>query len=178
MFGGVRQNSIFYILEKTDDGLDIKTGQVVNVSNPQPKYNQYGGATPSFNSQPEMVVDIKVRVGDEDVDFKQLNTSLSIANSGSVIVSDNREAISAEVDGIVAMSKQHIDATPYHERIVKTSDEVKRIINPQFRKEKEQEEKMNMLEDEVTGIKETLGEMMNMLSSALGQSKPKSKKEE
>jgi hypothetical protein len=34
-----------------------------------------------------------------------------------------------------------------------------------------------MLEDEVIGIKDTLGEMMNMLSSALGHSKSKSKEE-
>jgi membrane protein insertase Oxa1/YidC/SpoIIIJ len=60
---------------------------------------------------------------------------------------------------------------PYHEKILATSDEVKKIINPQFRKEREQEEKMNVLEGEVSNIKNTLGEMMNMLSSALGQPK-------
>lgn len=170
MFGGLRENNIFYVLEKTEDGLKIYVGQVANVSNPHAKYNQFNGTMPNY-SQPEMVVDIKVKSDDKDFDFKDLNVNLSIANSGNVIVSDNREAISAEVDGIVATSKIHIEATPYHEKILATSDEVKKIINPQFRKEREQEEKMNVLEGEVSNIKNTLGEMMNMLSSALGQSK-------
>lgn len=170
MFGGLRENNIFYVLEKTEDGLKIYVGQVVNVSNPHAKYNQFNGTMPNY-SQPEMVVDIKVKSDDREFDFKDLNVNLSIANSGNVIVSDNREAISAEVDGIVATSKIHIEATPYHEKILATSDEVKKIINPQFRKEREQEEKMNVLEGEVSNIKNTLGEMMNMLSSALGQSK-------
>lgn len=170
MFGGLRENNIFYILEKTEEGLKIQTGQVANISNPHPKYNQFNGNMPNF-SQPEMVVDVKVKAEDKEFEFKNLNVNLSIANSDNVIVSDNREAISAEVDGIVAMSKSHIEATPYHEKILATSDEVKRIINPQFRKEREQEEKMNVLEGEVSNIKNTLGEMMNMLSSALGQPK-------
>ena len=170
MFGGLRENNIFYILEKTEEGLKIQTGQVANISNPHPKYNQFNGSMPNF-SQPEMVVDVKVKAEDKEFEFKNLNVNLSIANSDNVIVSDNREAISAEVDGIVAMSKSHIEATPYHEKILATSDEVKRIINPQFRKEREQEEKMNVLEGEVSNIKNTLGEMMNMLSSALGQPK-------
>lgn len=170
MFGGLRENNIFYILEKTEEGLKIQTGQVVNVSNPHPKYNQFNGGMPNY-SQPEMVVDVKVKADDKEYEFKQLNVNLSIANNENVIISDNREAISAEVDGIVAMSKSHIEAMPYHEKILDTSDEVKKIINPQFRKEREQEEKMNVLEGEVSNIKNTLGEMMNMLSSALGQSK-------
>lgn len=36
---------------------------------------------------------------------------------------------------------------------------------------------MTVIEDEVVGIKDTLGEMMSMLSSVLGQSKPKRKEE-
>lgn len=40
MFQSLRQNSLFYILEKGDN-LNLKVGQVVNVSNPQPKYNQF-----------------------------------------------------------------------------------------------------------------------------------------
>ena len=58
----LRQNSLFYILEKGDK-LNLKVGQVVNVSNPQPKYNQFQTTMP-YNPQQEMVVDVKVKVGD------------------------------------------------------------------------------------------------------------------
>jgi hypothetical protein len=56
-------------------------------------------------------------------------------------------------------------------------DNVLRDLNPSFKKEKEQEEKMSMLEGEVIGIKDTLNEMMGLLSNALGTPKPKKKEE-
>ena len=173
MFSGLRQAGMFYILEKGDE-MNLKIGQVVSVSNPQPKYNQFG--TPNYGAHPEMVVDVKVKVGEEVMEFKQLGANMNIANSGNVVVSDSKEAMSAEVEGMMRNSKQIIESIPYHEKVIISCDAMLRDLNPAFAKEKEQEEKMSMLEGEVTGIKETLGEMMNMLSSALGT--PKSKKKE
>lgn len=174
MFQGVRPSSLFYILEKGED-LNLKVGQVVSVSNPQPKFNQFPATQPF--GQNEMVVDIKVSVGDETLEFKQLGANQTIANSGNVVVSDSREAMSAEVEGLLRTSKGILDSVPYHEKVLISCDNILRDLNPSFRKEKEQEEKMSMLEGEVMGIKDTLGEMMSMLSNALGQSKSKKKEE-
>ena len=174
MFQGIRQGNLFYILEKGDE-LKLRIGQVVGVSNPQPKYGQFN--TPTFG-QPEMAVDVRVKVDDETMDFKQLNANASIANSGNVVVSDSKEAMSAEVEGLLRTSKGILDSIPYHEKVIVSCDAILRDLNPTFKKEKEQEEKMTMLEGEVMGIKDTLGEMMNMLSSALGPSKSKNKVKE
>lgn len=174
MFQGLRQNALFYILEKGED-LRLRVGQVVSVSNPQPKYGQYG--TASYITHPEMTVDVRVKVDDETLDFRQLNASASIANSGSVVVSDSKEAMNAEVEGLLRTSRSVLDSVAYHEKMLASGDMVLRELNPSFRKEKEQEEKITMIEDEVVGIKDTLGEMMSMLSSVLGQSKPKRKEE-
>jgi hypothetical protein len=174
MFQGVRQNGLFYILEKGDD-LRLRVGQVISVSNPQPKYGQFG--TPNFGSQPEMTVDVRVKVDDETMDFKQLNANASIANSGNVVVSDSKDAMSAEVEGLLRTSKAILESVPYHEKMLASCDTVLRDLNPSFKKEKEQEEKMTMLEGEVSGIKDTLNEMMGLLSNALGQSKSKKKEE-
>lgn len=171
MFSGLRQAGLFYILEKGEE-LKLRIGQVISVSNPQPKYGQY-----SYGSQPEMTVDVRVKVDDETLEFKQLNANASIANSGNVVVSDSKEAMNAEVEGLLRTSRGVLDSVSYHEKMLASCDVILRELNPSFKKEKEQEEKMSMLEDEVIGIKDTLGEMMNMLSSALGHSKPKSKEE-
>lgn len=171
MFSGLRQAGLFYILEKGEE-LKLRIGQVISVSNPQPKYGQY-----SYGSQPEMTVDVRVKVDDETLEFKQLNANASIANSGSVVVSDSKEAMNAEVEGLLRTSRGVLDSVSYHEKMLTSCDTILRELNPSFKKEKEQEEKMSMLEDEVIGIKDTLGEMMNMLSSALGHSKSKSKEE-
>lgn len=175
MFSGLRQNGLFYILEKGED-LKLRIGQVVSVSNPQPKYSQFGAG--GFAAQPEMTVDVKVKVDDEVIEFKQLNANASIANSGSVIVSDSKEAMSAEVEGLLHTSRGILDSVSYHEKVLASCDGILRDLNPSFKKEKEQEEKMTMLEGEVTGIKDTLRDMMSMLSNALDQSKSKRNKEE
>lgn len=175
MFQAVRQGNLFYILEKGDE-LKLKIGQVVSASNPQPKYGQFN--TPAFGSQPEMMVDVRVKVDEETMDFKQLNANASIANSGNVVVSDSKEAMSAEVEGLLRTSKAILESIPYHEKMLVSCDAILRDLNPTFKKEKEQEEKMTMLEGEVIGIKDTLNEMMGLLSNALGAPKSKRSKEE
>ena len=162
---------MFYILEKGDE-LRLKVGQVVSVSNPQPKYGQFG-----YAAQPEMVVDVKVKVDEETMEFKQLSANASIANSGNVIVSDNKEAMSAEVEGLLHSSKGILDSVSYHERVLASCDEILRELNPTFKKEKEQEEKIGLLEEKMVGIEGTLSDMMSMLSNVLEQSNKKGKEE-
>lgn len=168
MFSGLRQNSLLYILEKSDNGLVLKTGVVDSFSNPSPKMNQYGvPITPNYGQQQELYVDIKVKVDDDIVEFKQLGANLSIANSGNVVVSDSREMMDAEVDGQMNISKRHIEATPYHEKILSSCEPIKRQLNPQFAKEKEQEEKIGLLEQRMGGIEGALNSIKSMLSQSL-----------
>lgn len=175
MFQGVRQGSLFYILEKGEE-VNLKTGQVVSVSNPQPKFNPLQITQPY--AQSEMVVDIKVKVGEDTLEFKQLGANQTIANSGNVVVSDSREAMSAEVEGLLRTSRQIIESVPYHEKVLVSCDAMLRELNPTFAKEKEQEEKIGALEEKMNGIEGTLSDMMSMLSNALGQSKSRKLKEE
>ena len=50
MFSGLRTNSIFYVLEKGEEPT-LKIGQVVSVSNPQPKFPTYQPG--QFSAQPK-----------------------------------------------------------------------------------------------------------------------------
>lgn len=175
MFSGLRQNSLFYILDKGEE-LNLKVGQVVSVTNPQPKYKQYSPM--QSYTQPEMVVDVKVKVGDDSVDFKQLGANLSIDNSGNVVVSDSKEAMSSEVEAMLRNSRSIIDSVPYHEKVIQSCDAMLRELNPQFAKEKEQEEKIDALEEKMGGIETTLNQMMGILSEAIGNTKSKKSKEE
>lgn len=174
MFQANRQGNLFYILEKGEE-LRLKIGQVVSVSNPQPKYGSQF-SVPAFG-QSEMTVDVRVKVDEETMDFKQLNANASIANSGNVVVSDSKDAMSAEVEGLLRTSKAILESVPYHEKMLVACDNVLRDLNPSFKKEKEQEEKIGALEEKMVGIEGTLNDMMSMLSSALGQSKSKKKEE-
>lgn len=170
MFQGLRQGALFYIIDK-GEGVSLKVGQVVSVSNPQPRYNQFG--TPTYGAQPDMVVDVKVKVADEVMEFKQLNASINIANSGNMVVSDSKEAMSAEVEGLMRSSKQIIDSISYHEKVVTSCDAMLRELNPQFAKEKEQEEKIGALEERMGNIDDKLSAMFDLLSDTLGKRKTK-----
>lgn len=171
MFQGVRQNSPFYILEKGDE-VKLKIGHVISVSNPQPKYNNQFGSGPSYGNQQDMFVDIKVKVGEETMEFKQLNASMNIANTSNLVVSDSKEAMSAEVEGLLRTSQQVLDSVPYHNKVLESCDTMLRDLNPQFAKEKEQEEKIGMLEDKIVNIDDKLNRMFDMLSDTLKR-KPK-----
>lgn len=174
MFQANRQGNLFYILEKGEN-LKLKVGQVVSVSNPTPKYNT------QFNIQPigqsELVVDVRVKIEDETMEFKQLNATASIANSGNLVVSDSKEAMNAEVEGILRTSRQIIESVPYHEKVIVSCDAMLRELNPQFAKEKEQEEKIGMLEERMGNIDDKLNKMFDLLSDTLERKSKKTKEE-
>lgn len=166
MFQGLRTNSLFYVLDKGENP-NLRVGQVVSVSNPQTKYPAFNNG---FTPQPmETVVDVKVKLGDEEVDFKQLPANGQIANDKNLVVSDNKEAMSAEVDAMLRQSKAILESVDYHERVVKSCEGMLQQLNPQIAKEKEQTEKINKLEGKVSGIEGKIDKMMGWLQQTMSK---------
>lgn len=164
MFSALRQGNLFYILEKGDSP-KLKVGYIVSVSTPQPKYST------NYN-QPfsmESTVDITVKVGDENQEFKQVPGSLSIANFGvsNIVISESKDEMNKEIDAMLRASRQIIDSIPYHQNVVKSCEEILKELNPQFAKQKDQEDKINNLETKVEGIEDTLDDIRKMLTKAL-----------
>lgn len=150
MFQGLRTNSLFYVLDKGENP-NLRIGQVVSVSNPQTKYPTFNNG---FTPQPmETVVDVKVKLGDEEVDFKQLPANGQIANDKNLVVSDNKDAMSAEVDAMLRQSKAILESVDYNKRVVESCEGMLQQLNPQIAKDKEQTEKINKLEGKVSGIR-------------------------
>ncbi len=165
MFSALRQGSPFYILEKADEPR-LKIGSVVSVSQPAPKYAQTYIPNQNFT---ETVVDVVVKVGEEEIKFEKIPSSLSIANFGQngVVVSESKEAMNTEVEGMLRTSRNILDSIPYHEKVVDVCDSMLRQLNPQFAKEKEQEEKIASLESKVGGMEGKLDRIADMLAVAL-----------
>lgn len=160
MFQGLRTNSLFYVLDKGENP-NLKIGQVISVSNPQTRYPSFNNG---FTPQPmETVVDVKVKMDDEEVDFKQLPANGQIANDKNLVVSDNKEAMSAEVDAMLRQSKAILESVDYHERVVKSCEGMLLQLNPHIAKEKEQAEKISKLEGKVSGMEGKLDKMMGLL---------------
>ncbi len=166
MFQGLRTNSLFYVLDKGENP-NLRIGQVVSVSNPQTKYPTFNNG---FTPQPmETVVDVKVKLGDEEVDFKQLPANGQIANDKNLVVSDNKDAMSAEVDAMLRQSKAILESVDYNKRVVESCEGMLQQLNPQIAKDKEQTEKINKLEGKVSGIEGKIDKMMGWLQQTMGK---------
>ena len=166
MFQGLRTNSLFYVLDKGENP-NLRVGQVVSVSNPQTKYPAFNNG---FTPQPmETVVDVKVKLNDEEVDFKQLPANGQIANDKNLVVSDNKDAMSAEVDAMLRQSKAILESVDYNKRVVESCEGMLQQLNPQIAKEKEQTEKINKLEGKVSGIEGKIDKMMGWLQQTMSK---------
>ena len=166
MFQGLRTNSLFYVLDKGENP-NLKIGQVVSVSNPQTKYPTFNNG---FTPQPmETVVDVKVKINDEEVDFKQLPANGQIANDKNLVVSDNKDAMSAEVDAMLRQSKAILESVDYNKRVVESCEGMLQQLNPQIAKEKEQTEKINKLEGKVSDIEGKIDKMMGWLQQTINK---------
>jgi hypothetical protein len=71
-----------------------------------------------------------------------------------------------------------LDSVPYHEKAMESYKEMKLRINPQFAKEKEQEEKIGALEEKMGNIDDKLNKMFDLLSDTIGHSKSKKNNKE
>ena len=162
MFSTLRQNSPIYILDKKGSPV-LKKGIIETVS---PQRSRTG----SFYGQPmDMVVDITVSVDGSKEEFKNIPASLSIANDGNLVISESKEAMSTEVDSMLSISKQILESVDYHQEVIKKCEQILKDLNPQFAKDKLQEEKINSLEERMGGVEDTLGDIKDMLSKALNK---------
>lgn len=160
MFSTLRQNSPIYILDKKGSPV-LKKGIIESVS---PQRSKSG----SFYGQPlDMVVDIVVNVDSSKEEFKNIPASLSIANDGNLVISESKEAMSTEVDSMLSISKQILESVDYHQEVIERCEQILKDLNPQFAKDKLQEEKINSLEERIGGVENTLGDIKDMLSKAL-----------
>ena len=162
MFSTLRQNSPIYILDKKGSPV-LKKGIIETVS---PQRSRTG----SFYGQPmDMIVDIRVNIDGTSQEFKNIPANLSIANDGNIVISETKEAMSTEVDSMLSISKQILESVDYHKDVIEKCEQILKDLNPQFAKDKFQEEKINSLESRIGGVENTLGDIKDMLSKVLNK---------
>ena len=162
MFSTLRQNSQIYILDKKGSPV-LKKGVIESVSSQRSR-------TGSFYGQPmDMIVDIRVNIDGTSQEFKNIPASLSIANDGNIVISETKEAMSTEVDSMLSISKQILESVDYHKDVIEKCEQILKDLNPQFAKDKLQEEKINSLESRIGGVENTLGDIKDMLSKVLNK---------
>lgn len=154
MFSALRQGSVIYILEKGENPT-FKVGQIVSIT--QPNYSNnflMNGST----------IDINVKVGDQNMDFKNVPSSQSTATYNNVIIAETKELMSNEVDNMLQSSKSIVDSVTYHNNVIASCENILKELNPRFAKEKERDEDINNLKDKMGGIESKMDQILTLLS--------------
>ena len=161
MFQSLRQNSQIYIFHKGNSPL-LEVGTVTNVPIPRAKYP----SIPSFGQPQEMVIDLTVKVGDRVVNYSGLPATAEIADSNSngdsVVVSDSRGAMNAEIFSYKQRSIDVINSIDQHKGIISGCDAILNDLNPEYAQKQQQEAKLSNLEEQMNIMAQN---MQNLIES-------------
>lgn len=155
MFSALRQGSLLYILDKSTPSLKI--GQVTSVSQPINQYGTYGLT--------QSTVDITAKVEDKSQEFKQVPSNLITATFGNVMIGETKESIAQEVESMIKLSQSVLDSVEMHKQSLASCEEILKELNPQYAKQKDQEEKIINLENKLGGIESKIDSIWNALQN-------------
>lgn len=176
MFQGLRENGTIYILDKTNIVPKLSVGIIEKMSD---VYSRYGTPTMPMMSQPmDGVIDFTLRIGNDTAELKKIPANQSVCSpegQPNIVVSDNREAILAEVANIKRQRQEVVDAYEPSVKALAACEEMELILNPQLAKEQQREEEINNLKEKIGGIESSLGNIEAMLR-ALNSGSTKNKR--
>lgn len=159
MFSALRQGSPIYILDKKD-GLNLKIGQVISVTTPT-NFNTY--STGLIDNK----MDINVRVGDSNLELKQLCGNQSVATDPvtGTYIAETRELMSEEVNRLIQLSKATINERPYHDSVLEKGDDILKQLDPKYAKEQERDKDISNLKMQVGGMESKLDKIFELLTN-------------
>lgn len=151
MFSALSQGSSIYLLDKTSSPKFV-VGEVVGVT--QPKYN--------FN---QATVDLKIKVDDSIQEFNNLPGINNIVtyNNGKIIISETKQGIQTEVEGILANSQNILNNIDTYKQNVIDCENILKQLNPQFARDKERDDRLQNLESRFDGVESKLDKIFEII---------------
>ena len=169
MFSNLRPNSQLYILHK-DSTPYVEIGQVVSVSQPQPRYQ-----VNNFMAPQELVVDVVVSINGNNITLQKLPANLDVADqgttNGALFISTSRDAMNSEVNTLRQKSLDIINSVDYHNKIVQDCELLLQRLNPEFAEQKQQKQEIDMLKSQMSEMMSGMKELMAQLKSKESTSK-------
>lgn len=162
MFQSLRPNNQIYILHKGENP-SLDTGHVVNVSIPVPKYQ----VPPIFGQQQEMVVDLVVNVGGQEMTYQKVPATSDIADFGQtgVVISDSREAMNSEVLSYKNKSVETLNSIETHKGIIARCDAILSDLNPEFAERQQQKSEIDAMRSQIAELLKLHKDLMARLDS-------------
>lgn len=162
MFSTLRNGSTIYILDRTSTP-EVKIGYVENVSTPRPMYPTYNPSV-SLGTNMQTVVDITTRVDDEKKEFC-VPASLSLHTYGDYTLSESKEAMISEVDGLLQSNKDILDSMDKRKSDMAAYEKILKTLNPVYAKEQERDSAITDLSQRVDSIQDTLDRLESLLKN-------------
>ena len=159
MFQSVRPNSQIFILHKGDTP-SIELGNVTNQPMPRPKYQ----LPATFGQPQELVVDLVVKIGDRTVNYNSLPAQLDIADSSSngesIVISDSRDAMNAEILNLKQKSTDIVNSVEFHKGLIGEYEKVLAQLNPEFAEKQEQKQELDTLRAQMAEMSRSISALM------------------
>lgn len=155
MFSALNQGSLVYILDKTDK-LKYSIGEVVGTTIPQ-------FATDGTN---QMVMNIKVKVGDVTTDFNNIpsNSSIVTYKDGKTIIAETKQQIQAEVESILHKANYTLEHIEDIKDEAEQAESILKSIDTNYAKDKARDEEIASLKDKVSGVESKLDKILDIVS--------------
>lgn len=158
MFQSVRPNSQIYIFHKGESPrLDI--GYVVN----QPVIRQKYPLPTTFPQNKDAVVDLTIKVNNLNSNYTNIPANLDIADlyadGENIVISDNREAMNAEILSLKQKSEDVINSVGYHQNFIKVCEDVLSQLNPELAEKQAQRKEIDDLKTQMSDISKVLIEL-------------------
>lgn len=156
MFSALNQGSLVYILDKTDK-LKYNIGEVVGTTIPQ-------FATDGTN---QMVMNIKVKVGDITTDFNNIpsNSSIVTYKGGKTIIAETKQQIQAEVESILHKANYTLEHIEDIKDEAEQAESILKSIDTNYAKDKARDEEIASLKDKVSGVESKLDKILDIVSN-------------
>ena len=155
MFSALNQGSLVYILDKTDK-LKYSIGEVVGTTIPQ-------FTTDGTN---QMVMNIKVKVGDVTTDFNNIpsNSSIVTYKGGKTIIAETKQQIQAEVESILHKANYTLEHIEDIKDEAEQAESILKSIDTNYAKDKARDEEIASLKDKVSGVESKLDKILDIVS--------------
>lgn len=159
MFQSVRPNSQIYIFHRGDSPR-MEIGYVVNQPIPRPKYQ----LPAAFGQPQETVVDLVVKANDQTYNYNNLpaqqDVADSLSNGESLIISDSREGINAELVNLKQKSLDIANSRDYHLSMVDKYDKILLELNPELAEKQEQKQEIDILKTQMSEMSKSINALM------------------
>lgn len=161
MFSALKQGSQIYVLDKKNSP-KLHIGEVQSAVSSNPNYNAF-----IPNNYIDNKVDITVKIDDSTLELKQINGNLGSATDpvSGIVIAENKDLMSLEVENMLQNSRKLLDSVPYHEKVIQSGEEILKKLNPRYAKEQERDEEMLNLKAKVGGMESKLDKIFDLLTT-------------